>query len=113
MAKPRVYVETTIPSFYHEERTAPDIVARREWTRRWWDEAPERYELVTSPAVLDELTGGIPERSAKRLALVRDLPLLPVEPALAEIIQTYIRHKLMPADPGGDALHLALASYHK
>ncbi len=23
------------------------------------------------------------------------------------------RHKLMPSDPGGDALHLALASYHK
>ena len=53
------------------------------------------------------------ERVAKRLALVRDLPLLPVELAVAEIVQAYIRHKLMPADPGGDALHLALASYHK
>jgi hypothetical protein len=30
MAKARVYVETTIPSFYHESRTAPDIVARRD-----------------------------------------------------------------------------------
>ena len=57
--------------------------------------------------------GGIPERGAKRLALVRDLPLLSVESAIAEIVQAYIRHKLMPADPGGDALHLALASYHK
>ncbi len=113
MAKPRVYVETTTPSFYHEERTAPDIVARREWTRRWWDNAPDRHEMVTSPAVLDELARGIPERSAKRLALVRNLPLLPVESAIAEIVQAYIRHKLMPADPGGDALHLALASYYK
>ena len=33
MRKPRVYVETTIPSFYHEPRTTPDIVARRAWTR--------------------------------------------------------------------------------
>ena len=113
MDRPRVYVETTIPSFYHEERTSPDIVARREWTQRWWDGAFERYELVTSPAVLDELAGGIPERSAKRLALVRDLPLLPVELAISEIVQGYIRHNLMPADPGGDALHLAIASYHK
>jgi len=113
MPKPRVYVETTIPSFYHEARTAPDIVARREWTRQWWDGAPERYELVTSPAVLDELTGGIPERSAQRLALVCDLPLLPIEPAIVEIVQAYLRHKVMPADPAGDALHLALASYHK
>ena len=113
MTKPRVYVETTIPSFYHEERTTPDIVARREWTQRWWHAAPGRYEMVTSPAVLDELAGSVPERGAKRLALVRDLPLLPVESAIVEIVQEYIRHKLMPADPGGDALHLALASYHK
>jgi hypothetical protein len=63
--------------------------------------------------VLDELAGGLPERGAERLALVRDLPVLPVEPAIAEIVQAYIRHKVMPADPAGDALHLALASYHK
>ena len=60
MTKPRVYIETTIPSFYHEVRTTPDIVARREWTRQWWSDAPERYRLVTSPAVLDELAGRRP-----------------------------------------------------
>jgi len=110
---PRVYVETTIPSFYHDVRTAPDIVVRREWTRRWWRTAAGRYDLVTSPAVLDELTGGDPERVEKRLDLVRELPLVPVEPAITEIVQAYIRHRVMPADPGGDALHLALASHHK
>ena len=113
MSKPRVYVETTIPSFYHETRTGPDIVARRRWTRQWWSGAPERYELVTSSPVLDELAGGPRERIAERLTLVRELPLLAIEPGIAEIVQAYIRHKLMPADPAGDALHLALASYHK
>lgn len=112
MAKPRVYVETTVPSFYHEARIAPDIVARRDWTRRWWGDAAGRYELVTSEAVLDELEGGPPEYSAGWLALVGDLPLLPIEPAVAEIVEAYIRQRLMPAAPGGDALHLALASYH-
>jgi predicted nucleic acid-binding protein len=113
MNKPRVYVETTIPSFHQETRTAPEIVARREWPRQWWSAALNRYELVTSPAVLDELTGGLPERSANWLALVARLPVLTVEPAIADIVQTYIQHKIMPADPAGDALHLALASYHK
>ena len=28
-------------------------------------------------------------------------------------MDTYIQHKAMPKDPAGDALHLALASYHK
>ena len=113
MCNPRAYVETTIPSFYYEERVAPDIVARREWTRRWWATAPARYELVTSPAVLDELAEGRPERSAQRLTLVGELPILAVEPPIVEIVQAYVRHRVMPADPGGDALHLALASYHR
>jgi predicted nucleic acid-binding protein len=113
MIRRRVYVETTIPSFYHETRSAPDIVVRCNWTRQWWDSAADEYELVTSPAVLDELAAGPPERSAPRLALVADLPLLPLEPGITEIVKAYVRHKLMPADPGGDALHLALSSYHK
>jgi hypothetical protein len=113
MPGPRAYVETTIPSFYHEVRTAPDVVARREWTRWWWAKAHERYELVTSPAVLDELGGGDPSRAAERLALVEHLPVLAIDPSVAVIVETYIRHQVMPADPGGDALHLALASYHK
>jgi predicted nucleic acid-binding protein len=106
-------VETTIPSFYHEERSEPGIVSRREWTREWWNQAPAQYELVTSPAVLEELAEGPVERSAKWLALIRDLPLLPVEPAVEDIVRVYLQHKVMPTDPTGDALHLALASYYK
>jgi len=113
MTRPRVYVETTIPSFYHGARTSPASMARQDWTRQWWESALDLYELVTSPAVLDELAEGSAELGALRLDLVRTLPLLPIEPAITEIVEAYIRYKLMPADPGGDAMHLALASYHK
>jgi hypothetical protein len=85
MSLPRVYVETTIPSFYHETRSAPEIVARREWTRQWWSAAADRYELVTSPAVLDELGSGPSDRSGGWLALVAHLPVLTVSPAIVEI----------------------------
>jgi len=113
MNRPRVYVETTIPSFYHESRTAPAIISRRDWTREWWATAPPRYELVVSPAVIHELSSGPAENREAWLELVRELPVLSVNPAIAEIVQAYIDHKLMPADPVGDALHLAIASYHK
>ena len=113
MFKPRVYVETSIPSFYHELRTTPNVVARRDWTRQWWDGAWAKYELLTSPAVINEMSAGIPERSALRLSLIRDLPLLPIVPAITEIAATYVQQKVMPADPTGDALHLAIASFHK
>ena len=58
MPKPRVYVETTIPSFYHTTRPGAAALVRREWRQLWWQLAPSRYELVTSDAVLDELREG-------------------------------------------------------
>jgi predicted nucleic acid-binding protein len=113
MSKPRVYIETTIPSFYHTTRTGTAALARREWTRRWWSATAGDYELVTSDAVLDELRDGrYPSRGAA-LALVEELPLLEIVPAVAEIVDAYVRHRLMPEDPTGDALHLALASHHR
>lgn len=51
----RIYVETTIPSFYFEIRDEPTMVARRLWTRKWLDASKDIDELVTSSAVLEEL----------------------------------------------------------
>ncbi|MGI8567428.1 MAG: type II toxin-antitoxin system VapC family toxin, partial [Pyrinomonadaceae bacterium] len=110
---PKVYIETSIPSFYHEGRTEPEMVARRQWTRQWWDEAGGNYLRLTSVATLDELRRGDHPHQKEAIELVSALPLLAVEEAVFEIVEAYIRHKLMPADPVGDALHLAVASYHR
>jgi len=110
--KPRVYIETSVPSFYHELRPEPEMVARRAWTREWWDGHRSDYALVTSVAVIEELEAGAHAKKAECLALVQDLPLLPVHDAIGAIVDTYIEHHVMPSDPRGDALHLAPASYH-
>jgi predicted nucleic acid-binding protein len=109
----RVYIETTIPSFYHEVRPEPEMVARRNWTRTWWDHRRHAYQLVTSVAVLDELQAGTFPNKDQALALLTEVPFVPVEPIIIEIVETYIQRMVMPHDPTGDALHLALASYHK
>ena len=111
--RPRAYVETTIPSFYFEARPEPDMVARREWTRAWWAQASTSLELTTSVAVLDELERGDFPARHDCLRLIAPLPLLAVEPEITDIVQAYVAHQVMPADPAGDALHLALASYHQ
>ena len=111
--KQRVYIETSIPSFYHEVRPAPEMVARRNWTRQWWDERRDEYEVVTSEAVIDELSAGDYPNRDQVLLLTNALPILPVDSAIVEIVQAYIAHQVMPQDPLGDALHLALASYHR
>lgn len=111
--KPRVYLETSIPSFYCEVRAEPEMVIRKQWTQEWWARADDRYQIVTSAAVLGELNRGNFPNKNEAIQLISQLPLLPIEPAITAIVQTYIKHKLMPADPGGDALHLAVASYYK
>jgi predicted nucleic acid-binding protein len=113
MPKPRAYVETTIPNFYYDVRPDAAIIERREATREWWAGAAGKFELITSSTVFAELTAGISERVPLRLELLRGLPVLFPDEAVVAIVQAYIRHKLMPANPPEDAVHLALASYHR
>jgi predicted nucleic acid-binding protein len=111
MTKPLAYIETTVPNFYYDFRPDPEIVARRGWTRGWWATAADRYELWTSDVVVDELSAGTSQFVPPRLELLRPIPVLSVTPAVTVCAQTYIRHKLMPSNPGTDAFHLALASH--
>ena len=108
-----IYVETSIPSFYHETRPEAQFQAMREWTREWWDIARVRDELVTSDPVLMELEGAPEPKRSAALSLLGTLPLLDDMDAVDEIVAAYFQHKLMPWDAAGDARHLALATFHE
>jgi predicted nucleic acid-binding protein len=108
-----VYVETTVFSFYYDQRQAPAIIAMRDWTRRWWDNHRQDYMLLTSTAVLDELEGGNLPHRHNALALALTVPSVAIEESVREIARVYIKHRVMPNNPLGDALHLALASFYK
>jgi hypothetical protein len=110
--KQKVYIETTIPSYYYEIRNDSEAIAKREWTKHWWDEESNNYELVVSTAVIDELEHGNYPTKKETLKLIEDLQVLKVVDDILDIVNEYISHKLMPKDPVGDALHLALASYY-
>ena len=111
--KESIYIETTIPNFYYETRTEPDIIARKEWTVDWWNNHRHKYNLLTSEAVHEELNAGEYPEKINIQHLINDIPLIETNPEIIEIVQFYIHHKLMPNNPLGDALHLAIASYHK
>lgn len=110
MPKPRVYVETTIPNFYYDFRPSEAVALRREATRRWWATAAEQYELVTSSIVHDELARGTTHHVLARLQLLAGLESIPLSAEVAHLVAAYLRHKLVPAKPPEDAMHLALAS---
>ncbi len=111
--KKTIYIETTIPSFYFEVRKEPEMLARKNWSKDWWDKHSKYYQLVTSEAVLEELSRSKFPNCEKALKLAEDIPLLQITEEIIEIVQTYINHHVMPTDPTGDALHLAIASFHK
>jgi predicted nucleic acid-binding protein len=110
--KRSVYIETTIPSFYHEVRAEPVMIARREGTQRWWTAEARRYDLFTSAIVLAELEEGDYPGKEEAIRLVADLPLLDVVPEIERIVQAYAARQLMPRADLGDAYHLAIASYY-
>jgi hypothetical protein len=63
--------------------------------------------------VLDELRrGDFPGRD-DCLAMLEMIEMLELDDPVFEIVEAYLANKLMPSDPFGDALHLALASYHR
>jgi hypothetical protein len=109
----KVYVENSIPSYYHEQRNDPKIAVLKNWTQHWWDFKRPEYDLFTSEAVLRELESGDYPTKADAISLLKDIPVLTIAPPVGEIVEAYIRHLVMPANPAGDALHLAVASYYR
>ena len=107
-----VYVETSVPSFYFDTRHEPEMKARQHWTRQWWDSPKWGEERVIGLPVIAELEEAPPAKRDKALVLLADLRILPYEPEIAEIVEVYFEHKLMPREAEGDADHLALASFH-
>jgi predicted nucleic acid-binding protein len=110
----KVYIETTIPSFYFETRQDMENQVRRKWTREWWDKYHAYYNLFTSEAVLFELGRSnypAPKRAAT-LEMVGDIAVLPLTDEVVSVANTYRRELVMPKEPSLDSLHLALASCH-
>jgi hypothetical protein len=89
------------------------MIARRDWTRSWWATAVRTEELASSAAVIEELRRGDYPTKVQCLELLGLVPLLPIEPIVENIVARYVENHVMPRDPSGDALHLAIASYHR
>ena len=109
--RPLIYIETTIPSYYCDER--PELAADIARTREWWDQEREAYECFISEAVLEELSAGQYPNKIDCLELIADVPLLNVNREVQDVAEVYRRRGLMPQVPAADALHVALASCYR
>ena len=111
--KPRMYIETTIPS-YLAARPSRDVVvlAHQQITREWWHGSEERYEMFVSSVVLDEIRSGDETMSRMRLDLIRRLPRLEITDEIGRLAERYIKELRLPGKAYRDALHIGLAVGH-
>jgi predicted nucleic acid-binding protein len=108
--KPKVYLETTIPS-YLTSRPSRDLVtaAHQQITREWWDTRRHDFDLFVSQMVLDEASAGDPEAATRRLEVLAALPLLDPQTEGIALAQMLSNHLSLPARVAADALHIAIA----
>jgi hypothetical protein len=68
--------------------------------------------LVFGPAVVVELEESPSQTRERALKLIDDLRILPYTDEIADIVDAYLAHRLMPREAQGDADHLAFASFY-
>ncbi|HEX6985585.1 MAG TPA: type II toxin-antitoxin system VapC family toxin [Planctomycetaceae bacterium] len=108
--KPTVYVETTIPSYLTSDPSRDLIVAaNQQITHSWWKTARDRFELVVSEFVLEEISAGNPAIAARRIALVAALPVLRETADVRELQAIYRRRLGLSGRVQRDLPHLAYA----
>jgi hypothetical protein len=113
MSHPKLYLETTIPSYLTARRSRDlRIVADQETTQEWWDERRTDFDLFISEAVLREVSRGDAGMVAARLACLRGLPVLGETPLANRLTKHLLAAGIMPAKAEDDAAHVALAAAH-
>lgn len=113
MAKPTVYLETTVVS-YLTAWPSRDLVmaAHQQITHEWWNNVRGGFDLFISQPVLDEAGAGDADAAERRLQVLSPLPLLEVTPEAVRLAQELINRTPMPPKAAIDALHVAVAAVH-
>jgi hypothetical protein len=110
--KPRVYLETTIPS-YLTAWPSRDLIraAHLQITREWWANR-EPFDLYSSRLVVQESQAGDAAAAADRLAALAGIPLLEQTPDAAALAERLLQGVPLPERAAADALHIAIAAVH-
>ena len=108
----RLYIETTVPNFLFAD-DAPDKRQATEIFFNWLRVASD--EFFISKLVEDEIAACTEPKRSRMIRVLRDLPLqvLPVAVECSALADEYVRAGIIPARFKNDALHVAVAVWHK
>ncbi len=106
MNKDRLYLDTSVPSAYFDERNP----TRQQITQSFWKRALEEYEVAVSSVTVGEILKTPDEaRRQQMLELIEPLHQLELSPQADKLSLDYLAGNLVPPSKIEDARHIAIA----
>jgi hypothetical protein len=107
--KPKLYIESSVVSYYVARRSRDVFVlARQELTRTWWQEKLAQFEPFVSEIVVEEIRQGDSEMVAQRVKAIEGFPILAANSQAKRLTSLYLRHVALPATAARDATRRTL-----
>lgn len=109
--KEKVYIETSIISYY-TGRPSRDIViaGRQEVTRNTWKQIADRFERFISILVINEASRGDKKFAQKRLKALEGIPVLGINEEAEMLAEKLVIENAIAKEYSEDALHIALST---
>ncbi len=110
MLKSTIYLDTSVPSAYFDER-APE---RQQLTREFWSNQLPEFEGLISEFVIQKIDD-VPDsgRRAEMRRLVEPMDILDYTEDAQKLIQHYLKHDVFTQKNLVDATHVAIAVTHR
>ncbi len=104
-----LYLETSVPCSYLDN----DEPFRRDLTIRWWEHEMAEYSVYSSQLVARELERMTEPHRTGYLNLINTFDILEITEEVSILAEEYIHRGIFHRKFLADAVHYALASFHK
>ncbi len=111
--KPKLYLESTIPSYLVARPSRDTILAgQQKCTRDWWSKRAAHFEIFVSSVVVGEVASGEPAMAARRMELIKPFARLESTDAAEALTRALVHGGPLPEKAARDAAHIALSAVH-
>jgi|SRR5581483_1291514 len=111
VGRPKVYVETTVPSYLTARLSRDPLIATRQRiTREWWDLCRWQFDVYWSKEVEREIKRGDREAARLRREALAPFTRLQVDKKALTLAGILMESCRLPRQARSDARHLAIAA---
>lgn len=112
--KNKVYIETTVVSYYTASFSRDLVIAgHQQATRDFWMKAGHDFEVYISALVIKEVKMGDKIQAKKRLEAIASFPALDIDINAENLAERIVTGRGIPDKFPEDALHIAIAAVNE